>query len=81
MSTLNALAEFYEERDSKEKHFERLQAQAEDEYATQKWSMEVFAEDWNASQFWVWLACTSEERAHSDCGSIRMIHRRNWQTL
>lgn len=46
MSTLNALAEFYNDRDAKEKQFEDLKTQAENDFATKKWSMEAFAEDW-----------------------------------
>ncbi|KAL9050794.1 MAG: hypothetical protein Q9162_006415 [Coniocarpon cinnabarinum] len=52
VSTLNALAEFYEERDAKSKEFENLKSQAEDDFAIQQWSMSAFTEDWNASQFW-----------------------------
>ncbi|KAF2444547.1 N-6 adenine-specific DNA methyltransferas-like protein 2 [Karstenula rhodostoma CBS 690.94] len=48
---LDALKEFYGERDARTKQFEDLKTQAEDEFAG-KLSMEAFAEDWNASQFW-----------------------------
>lgn len=45
-----ALKEFYADRDNQEKKFEDLKAAAEDQH--QKLSMDMFAEDWNASQFW-----------------------------
>ena len=54
MATLDALAEFYEQRDATDKRFEELKTQAEHDFSTKQWSMDVFAEDWNASQFWVW---------------------------
>lgn len=47
---LAALKEFYADRDTQEKKFEDLKAAAEDQH--QKLSMDMFAEDWNASQFW-----------------------------
>ncbi|KAF2000453.1 hypothetical protein P154DRAFT_522633 [Amniculicola lignicola CBS 123094] len=51
--TLDILKRFYNERDTRQKQFEDLKAKAEDEFdADQKLSMEVFTEDWNASQFW-----------------------------
>jgi hypothetical protein len=47
------LKEFYSERDTRQKAFENLKSQAEDEFDTKKpLSMEAFTEDWNASQFW-----------------------------
>lgn len=50
---LDALKEFYSERDSRQKAFEDLKAQAESEFDDkQPLSMSAFAEDWNASQFW-----------------------------
>ena len=52
-ATLDALKEFYGERDSRQKQFEDLKAQAETDFSTKPLSMEAFAEDWNASQFWV----------------------------
>lgn len=57
-STLAALQEFYTERDSREKEFAKLQARAEAVHDAAsgkggKLSMDVFAEDWNESQFWV----------------------------
>lgn len=50
-TALDALKEFYGERDARQKQFEELQGKAEDEFEG-KLSMEAFAEDWNASQFW-----------------------------
>jgi 16S rRNA G966 N2-methylase RsmD len=50
---LDILKEFYNERDTRQKAFEDLKAQAEDEFDTKKpLSMDAFTEDWNASQFW-----------------------------
>ena len=50
---LDALKQFYNERDSRQKDFEDLKAQAESEFDDKKpLSMSAFAEDWNASQFW-----------------------------
>jgi hypothetical protein len=46
------LKEFYGERDARQKQFEDLKTKAEDDFEG-KLSMEAFAEDWNASQFWV----------------------------
>jgi hypothetical protein len=48
---LAALKDFYGERDAREKQFENLKSQAEDEFEG-KLSMDAFTEDWNASQFW-----------------------------
>ncbi|KAF2641594.1 hypothetical protein P280DRAFT_549286 [Massarina eburnea CBS 473.64] len=48
---LDALKEFYTERDTRQKQFEDLKLKAEDEFEG-KLSMEAFTEDWNASQFW-----------------------------
>lgn len=49
-SALDALKEFYADRDARQKQFEDLKAGAE---ADAILSMETFAEDWNQSQFWV----------------------------
>ncbi|CAI6338790.1 unnamed protein product [Periconia digitata] len=54
---LSALQDFYTERDTRQKQFEDLQANAEDEFdqveaGGKKLTMEAFTEDWNASQFW-----------------------------
>lgn len=55
---LEALGSFYNERDAREKQFEDLKVQAEDEFDQKQLSMDAFAEDWNASQFWVgWTVC------------------------
>lgn len=48
---LGALKEFYGEREARQKQFDELKGQAEDDFEG-KLSMETFAEDWNASQFW-----------------------------
>ncbi|KAI8939325.1 hypothetical protein NX059_003115 [Plenodomus lindquistii] len=50
-SALDALKEFYGERDARQKQFEELKGKAEDDFDG-KLSMEAFTEDWNASQFW-----------------------------
>ncbi|KAI9822898.1 MAG: hypothetical protein M1832_002923 [Thelocarpon impressellum] len=47
-----ALKEFYQEEDSRQKQFEDLKAQVDDEVKQQDLTIEAFAEDWNASQFW-----------------------------
>lgn len=48
---LSALKEFYGERDARQKQFEALKNQAEDDFDG-KLSMDAFTEDWNVSQFW-----------------------------
>ncbi|KAF2629901.1 hypothetical protein BU25DRAFT_489318 [Macroventuria anomochaeta] len=48
---LSALKEFYGERDARQKQFEALKSQAEDDFDG-KLSMDAFTEDWNVSQFW-----------------------------
>ncbi|CBX98452.1 hypothetical protein IAQ61_010538 [Plenodomus lingam] len=50
-SALDALKEFYGERDARQKQFEELKGKAEDDFDG-KLSMDAFTEDWNASQFW-----------------------------
>ena len=47
------LQEFYSERDSREKRFANLKAEIEEKGSHAQLSMEMFSEDWNASQFWV----------------------------
>lgn len=60
---LDALKEFYGERDARQKEFEDLKAQAEDDFEGKgKLSMDAFAEDWNASQFWVLSALYKKPR-------------------
>lgn len=50
---LDALKEFYGEQDTRQKQFEDLKSQAENDFDGKKvLSMEAFTEDWNASQFW-----------------------------
>ncbi|KAF3934298.1 hypothetical protein ABW19_dt0205498 [Dactylella cylindrospora] len=58
-STLAALQEFMQEKDSRQKRFEELKAQAEADDEERKKAdtdvaitMEDFEADWNASQFW-----------------------------
>jgi hypothetical protein len=48
---LSALKDFYGERDARQKQFEALKSQAEDDFDG-KLSMDAFTEDWNVSQFW-----------------------------
>lgn len=50
---LAALHDFYVERDEKERRFEELKAGVEASSFHSPLSMEMFSEDWNASQFWV----------------------------
>lgn len=52
--TLRLLQEFNTEKDSRTKKFEALRDQAEDDFqnSSGKLSMDMFGEDWNASQFW-----------------------------
>lgn len=51
---LDALKEFYAERDAREKQFEDLKVLSEKDAVERKTlSMEAFQEDWNESQFWV----------------------------
>ncbi|KAK4124160.1 hypothetical protein N657DRAFT_644361 [Parathielavia appendiculata] len=55
VSTLDALKQFYAERDARAEQFAKLQAQAEEQHAVgqaKPFSMEAFSEDWNESQFW-----------------------------
>lgn len=51
---LEALADFYSERDSEKQRLEQLRIAAERQGGDTKLSMGAFTEDWNASQFWVW---------------------------
>lgn len=52
-TTLAALQEFYTEREAQEKRFESLQNASEMHALKGSLTMDLFAEDWNASQFWV----------------------------
>ncbi|KAL9099981.1 MAG: hypothetical protein Q9163_004590 [Psora crenata] len=47
-----ALQEFYSEQDQQKERFEELKSAAERKDSEVEWSMKMFAEDWNASQFW-----------------------------
>ncbi|KAK4187831.1 NADH-ubiquinone oxidoreductase 40 kDa subunit [Podospora australis] len=61
-SALDALKEFYSERDARAEQFAKLQAKAEEQHASaqqQPLSMDVFTEDWNESQFWYSDECAS----------------------
>lgn len=49
-SALDALKEFYADRDAKEKEFENLKAKKN---IGDILSMDTFTENWNDSQFWV----------------------------
>ncbi|GAB1317252.1 Protein-lysine N-methyltransferase efm5 [Madurella fahalii] len=54
-SALDALKQFYAERDARAEQFTKLKTQAEELHAAmavQPLSMEAFTEDWNESQFW-----------------------------
>lgn len=51
--TLTALQEFYSEREFQEKRFQDLKSDVEQKSSQAQLSMEMFSEDWNASQFWV----------------------------
>lgn len=52
--TLQLLQDFQKEKDERSKKFESLKNQAEDRFRESegKLSMDLFTEDWNASQFW-----------------------------
>lgn len=50
---LNALSEFYRDRDDREKQFEDLRSTIDHEPGKSPLTMDAFAEDWNESQFWV----------------------------
>jgi hypothetical protein len=55
-SALDALSSFYSERDARLKDFEDLKLQAEQDAGPSPQILDMdslFAEDWNASQFWV----------------------------
>ncbi|KAI9871068.1 MAG: hypothetical protein M1830_003478 [Pleopsidium flavum] len=49
---LEALADFYSERDLEKRRFEDLRSAADGQRGKAMLSMDAFAEDWNASQFW-----------------------------
>lgn len=57
--TIAALQEFYTERELSAKRFEELKAGLEGR--PQILSMNMFMEDWNASQFWVWISFVQTE--------------------
>jgi hypothetical protein len=71
--TLRLLQEFNTEKDARAKQFEELKAKAEDDFDG-KLSMDLFGEDWNASQVYnikdSWLA--------SDLTDLQvLVHGRN----
>ncbi|TGO50679.1 hypothetical protein BCON_0178g00050 [Botryotinia convoluta] len=51
-SALDALKEFYKDRDAHQQKFEDLKQRAEDQADGVPLTMDAFAEDWNESQFW-----------------------------
>ncbi|EDN95177.1 hypothetical protein SS1G_11052 [Sclerotinia sclerotiorum 1980 UF-70] len=51
-SALDALKEFYADRDAHQQKFEALKQRAEDQADGVPLTMDAFAEDWNESQFW-----------------------------
>ncbi|GAB7337465.1 hypothetical protein MBLNU457_g2800t1 [Dothideomycetes sp. NU457] len=51
-STLDALAQFYAERDEKDQAYLDLMVAAEEEAVNIPISIQAFTEDWNLSQFW-----------------------------
>ena len=51
--TVAALQEFYSERTSREQRFQDLKHDVEQKILQGQLSMDMFSEDWNASQFWV----------------------------
>jgi hypothetical protein len=61
-SALDALKEFYADRDARQKQFEDLKTVAEENAAKGvPLTMDAFAEDWNESQFWVCLSAMGRE--------------------
>jgi len=50
---LDALAEFYSERDLQQHRLENLKTVEDGANKDVELSMEAFREDWNVSQFWV----------------------------
>jgi hypothetical protein len=72
---LEALGSFYNERDAREKQFEDLKVQAEDEFDQKQLSMDAFAEDWNASQFWVrWMVCLENDNLQLSRPTVQRRH-------
>lgn len=71
--TIAALQEFYTERELSAKRFEELKAGLEGR--PQILSMNMFMEDWNASQFWVWISFVQTERVDwSRTGRANILH-------
>lgn len=71
--TIAALQEFYTERELSAKRFEELKAGLDGR--PQILSMNMFMEDWNASQFWVWISLVQTEREDwSRTGRANILH-------
>lgn len=71
--TIAALQEFYTERELSAKRFEELKAGLEGR--PQILSMNMFTEDWNASQFWVRISFVQTEREDwSRTGRANILH-------
>lgn len=74
---LAALHDFYLERDERKRRFEEMKAEVEASTFHAPLSMEMFSEDWNASQFWVHAHCLLC-CAHSNRFSTAMRQRFYW---
>lgn len=72
--TLMALQEFYTERDEREKRFEDLKAAMEEQGHQSQLSMDMFSEDWNASQFWV---CVLMNYCKGKCSLMYPVQQRD----
>lgn len=74
---LDALKQFYTERDTHAERFEKLKTNAEHiAQSEEPLSMEAFTEDWNESQFWVsWRSLEFRPvKAHSLLLSVDHLH-------
>jgi hypothetical protein len=70
-SALDALKEFYADRDARQKQFEDLKTVAEENAAKGiPLTMDAFAEDWNESQFWVCLQVMRSNGCDVDQGVV-----------
>lgn len=64
--TLKALTEFRSEQSAAQKRFEELKTQAESNFASPgSYTMDLFGEDWNTSQFWY-----DDETANALAGAL-----------
>jgi hypothetical protein len=79
-STLDALKEFYADRDARLKQFEDLKNIAEENASSNiPLTMDAFAEDWNESQFWVsYLLSWEKMDVFLTRSSILMRRLRRW---